>query len=93
MRFLIAALLAAAAVSSTAPAAKAAPAYDPYPWCAEYGGGRGGGGTNCYFMTWQQCMAALSGNGGLCRHNTFYTGPGGYYDEYSRHPRYRYRPS
>jgi hypothetical protein len=25
---------------------------DPYRWCAEYGGGRGGG-TNCYFMTIQ----------------------------------------
>lgn len=27
--------------------------YDPYPWCAVYGG-RGGGGTNCGFRTWQQ---------------------------------------
>lgn len=49
---------------------------DPYQWCAEYGGGfRGGGGTNCYFMTLQQCRAAISGNGGFCRRNTFYTGP------------------
>ena len=46
---------------------------DPYRWCAEYGGGRGGG-TNCYFMTIQQCRAAVSGNGGFCRPNTFYTG-------------------
>jgi hypothetical protein len=48
---------------------------DPYRWCAEYGGFRGGGGTNCYFMTLQQCRAAVSGVGGYCRHNTFYTGP------------------
>ncbi len=41
---------------------------DPYRWCAEYGGGRGGG-TNCYFMTSEQCRAAISGNGGFCRHN------------------------
>jgi len=46
---------------------------DPYRWCAEYGGGRSGG-TNCYFVTIQQCQAAISGNGGFCRPNTFYTG-------------------
>jgi hypothetical protein len=46
---------------------------DPYRWCAEYSGGRGGG-TNCYFMTIQQCRAAASGNGGFCRPNPFYTG-------------------
>ena len=56
-----------AALSDTAQA-------DPYRWCAEYGGGRGGS-TNCYFVTLQQCEAAISGNGGFCRHNTFYTGP------------------
>ena len=50
---------------------------DPYPWCAEYGGFFGGGGTNCYFKTWQQCQAAISGVGGYCRRNTFYTGPDG----------------
>lgn len=49
---------------------------DPYRWCAEYGGGRSGGGTNCYFMTPQQCRAAVSGTGGFCRPNTFYTGDG-----------------
>jgi hypothetical protein len=47
---------------------------DPYKWCAEYSGGRGGA-TNCYFVTFAQCRAALSGdNGGFCRPNTFYTG-------------------
>ncbi len=45
---------------------------DPYKWCAEYGGR--GGGTNCYFRNLQQCRAAISGNGGFCRPNTFYTG-------------------
>jgi hypothetical protein len=43
---------------------------DPYRWCAEYGGGRGGG-TNCYFVTLEQCRAAVSGNGGFCR-ESFY---------------------
>jgi hypothetical protein len=46
---------------------------DPYKWCAVYGGGRGGG-TNCYFVTLQQCQAAAFGNGGLCRPNNFYDG-------------------
>jgi hypothetical protein len=49
---------------------------DPYRWCAQYGGGRGGGGTNCYFMTFGQCQAAVSGVGGFCRPNPFYTGGG-----------------
>jgi Protein of unknown function (DUF3551) len=46
---------------------------DPYRWCAEYGGGRGGS-TNCYFVTLEQCRATVFGNGGFCRPNTFYTG-------------------
>ena len=47
---------------------------DPYRWCAIYGGGRSGGGTNCYFMTIQQCRAAVSGTGGFCNQNPFYDG-------------------
>jgi hypothetical protein len=39
-------------------------------WCAQYGGGNGG--TNCGFYSFQQCMAAVSGNGGFCRQNGFY---------------------
>jgi hypothetical protein len=46
---------------------------DPYKWCAQYGN-RTDNGTNCYFMTIQQCRAAISGNGGFCRPNPFYTG-------------------
>ena len=90
MRIAVATLLVVLAGSSPEPAN--AQAYDPYAWCAEYSGGRGGS-TNCYFVTWQQCMWALSGNGGFCRRNLFYTGPGGSYGEYSHHPRYRYRPN
>jgi hypothetical protein len=64
---LVSAIVLAPAFGDTANA-------DPYRWCAEYGGGRGGA-TNCYFVTLQQCQAAVSGNGGFCRQNTFYTGP------------------
>jgi hypothetical protein len=43
------------------------------PWCANYGGGGngGGGGSNCGFYSFEQCMAALWGNGGFCAHNPF----------------------
>jgi hypothetical protein len=42
-----------------------------YPWCAFYGG-RSGGGTNCGFTTFAQCMATVSGMGGYCARNTQY---------------------
>ena len=45
-----------------------------YPWCAQYGGGMGGGGTNCGFTTFEQCRLTLSGNGGFCVQNPFYPG-------------------
>jgi len=66
LMFAAAAMLIASSLTGEAKA-------DPYRWCAEYGGGRGGG-TNCYFLTLEQCRAAVSGNGGFCRPNTFYTG-------------------
>lgn len=47
---------------------------DPYRWCAVYGGGQDGGSTNCYFVTLEQCRAAISGNGGFCTPNGFYDG-------------------
>jgi hypothetical protein len=48
---------------------------DPYRWCAEYGGSGAGGSANCYFLTLEQCQSAISGVGGFCRENGFYTGP------------------
>lgn len=39
-----------------------------YPWCADYASG----GTNCGFVTFQQCLATLSGMGGFCNRNTQY---------------------
>ncbi len=47
-----------------------------YPWCAYYSGGfGGGGGTNCGFTTFQQCLATVSGIGGFCDRNTQYVPP------------------
>jgi Protein of unknown function (DUF3551) len=45
-----------------------------YPWCAQYGG-MGDGGRNCGFSTLAQCMATVSGIGGVCERNLFYEGP------------------
>jgi len=44
-----------------------------YPWCAYYAKA----GANCGFATYEQCMAALSGNGGFCNVNSEYVPPGG----------------
>jgi len=46
---------------------------DPYRWCAEYGGHEGGG-SNCGFVTWEQCQATIQGMGGWCVPNQFYDG-------------------
>jgi hypothetical protein len=43
-----------------------------FPWCAHYSGGRGGGGRNCGFTTFHQCMATVRGIGGICRRNPQY---------------------
>ena len=44
-----------------------------YPWCAQYGGSSGGG-RNCGFSTIEQCRATISGMGGFCAPNPFYSG-------------------
>lgn len=46
---------------------------DPYRWCADMGGDRGG--TNCYFVTLEQCRWAISGmNSATCKPNMFFDG-------------------
>jgi hypothetical protein len=66
----------------------AAPAYaQNYPWCALYSGGGVGGGTNCGFVSFEQCMATASGLGKFCVRNTQYVPPPG------PHPLRRYRYS
>lgn len=67
MHIVIATLLALIAGSLTDTARA-----DPYRWCAQYVGE--GGSTNCYFVTLEQCRAAVSGAGGLCLPNQFYDG-------------------
>jgi hypothetical protein len=66
--------LAAVAVAAGATTCDAANA-DPYRWCAIYSGDLGGV-VSCYFNTWEQCQATVSGVGGHCIENPSYSGPG-----------------
>jgi Protein of unknown function (DUF3551) len=65
-----ASLLLLSVMLACSSSAQAAP-YDPYPWCAVYGGSWSGA-SNCGFKTLQQCMATVSGIGGSCEPNRFY---------------------
>ncbi len=71
MRRLLAATIIAAVAAVLTPSAGSA---DPYKWCAVYSGDMGGA-TNCGFVTIEQCRATVSGIGGFCDPNPFYTGP------------------
>jgi uncharacterized membrane protein len=64
---------AAFAILIAGSAAGGAKADDPYRWCAENMGGEGA--TNCYFVTLEQCQAAVSGAGSFCSLNSFYDDP------------------
>ena len=55
-------VLFVAAVGVSAGGARAEPYY---PWCARYNGWT----IVCSFMTFQQCMATISGVGGICQQN------------------------
>ena len=60
-----------------------------YPWCAIYSGGAVSGGTNCGFVTFEQCMVTASGLGSFCYRNTQYEPPPGPHP-YTRQWRYPY---
>src|SRR5271167_3279359 len=62
--FLLAALSLFAIWAATGTSAKA----QDYPWCANYTKGS----TSCSFVTFEQCMADVSGIGGFCERNTQY---------------------
>jgi Protein of unknown function (DUF3551) len=47
-----------------------------YPWCSIYSGSRGGG-QNCGFVTFEQCMENVRGIGGFCQWNDWYRPPPG----------------
>jgi hypothetical protein len=64
MRRIYLGLAILALASMTGSAAQAA-VY--YPWCAVYGGKRGGDVRNCGFVSWSQCRATVIGTGGICQ--------------------------
>jgi hypothetical protein len=41
-----------------------------YPWCSNFADGFGG--TNCGFVSYEQCMATVRGSGGYCDKNNTY---------------------
>jgi hypothetical protein len=73
MRYAILGLAVAAGLAASFLAGPASA--EPYRWCANYGG-KAGGTTNCGFVTLAQCRATVSGMGGFCAENQFYSGPG-----------------
>lgn len=76
MRAALLGLAAVTAVFALDSAPASAQGYRVYPWCAQYSGR---GGSNCYFSTFEQCRAAVSGVGGSCNVNPFYAAYGSYY--------------
>ena len=75
MRNLCSVLFALAALAAPTVFTPSVGHADPYAWCAAYSGGMNGGGRNCGFVTYQQCMVTIRGMGGFCEPNLFYTGP------------------
>ena len=65
--------LAVAALTIASTSSTMALPIDPYRYCAE----RGDGGTNCYYLTLEQCQESVATKKGFCRENLFYNpGPG-----------------
>src|SRR5262249_2792017 len=56
-----------------------------YPWCAE--GSYKAGGTNCGFVTLQQCLDTVRGGAEFCGPNPMYQRPPG--PRLVRHPSHR----
>jgi hypothetical protein len=75
VRYAIAAFAFALAIATAVSDGEARAQADPYRWCADYAYGGLGGAKNCYFLTLEQCRATVSGVGGNCTPNPFYTGP------------------
>ena len=74
MRVLQASLVASVLLAAASPGF-AQSAYD-YPWCAVYGGRGSSGAMSCYYSTYAQCMATISGIGGYCTRSPYYNAGG-----------------
>ena len=67
------ALSTAVALTAMASLSEPAAAAIEYPWCVQYSGGSNGGGRNCGFVSYDQCMLTARGAGGYCERNLFYS--------------------
>jgi hypothetical protein len=76
MRKILGPLVFLVAVVGAVPSSFAQSPYD-YPWCAVYGSRAGGGARSCYYASYAQCMATMSGIGGYCIRSPYYRGPEG----------------
>jgi hypothetical protein len=65
------AIVTAAALAMTAALTPAAA--QNYPWCAHYGTPYDD--TSCGFVSYEQCLASVSGVGGFCEKNDTYKPP------------------
>jgi hypothetical protein len=72
MRLILSTAAAAALAAAGLFSAQPAQAIE-YPWCAIYSGNSGV--QNCGFVSFQQCMATISGAGGFCQQNPRYVAP------------------
>jgi hypothetical protein len=63
------ATFAVAAILLAHPEGRAQSAYD-YPWCAVYT--NKSGAQACYYSSYEQCMATMSGIGGFCMRSPYY---------------------
>jgi hypothetical protein len=71
MHITLAAMVGLATISTASLAAPTPSNAQVYPWCAHYSRDWG---TNCGFVSLQQCLATVSGIGGYCAENPFYRG-------------------
>jgi Protein of unknown function (DUF3551) len=74
MRKLILAASVAAGLAAVASFTTGTAHADPYKWCAVLN--MGDAAYNCGFVTLEQCRASVSGVGGFCELNQFYSEPG-----------------
>jgi hypothetical protein len=72
MREILGPLALLVAVVGAAPTSFAQTYYD-YPWCAVYADRSGA--RSCYYTSFEQCKATMSGIGGFCIRSPYYRGP------------------
>jgi hypothetical protein len=75
------------ALIGTSDVASAQSAYS-YPWCSQLPAAQSDA-TTCYFTSYQQCMATISGIGGYCYQSPYYHASAATKPVKSRRPRHR----